>query len=223
LSVTEGICTIEEYAREEKGTRYGVHPDLVAEVNRFVARDGWAFREMYYTVGSQHFGQILDTVRNWLLEFVVTLKREWKPSNPLPERELTKLLVNVNIYNAAEGGAVSLFDHRDQQVRYQYNAAGNINISSVASIEELVTALGKLRAEIDAAKAAGALPEDAALESQYALLQAEKELESGQADTGSVKGFLEKVHAILESAKVSADLVAAVVSAIEAVERLFGG
>ena len=64
---------------------------------------------------------------------------------------------------------MATFDQRGQQVTYQYNAAGNINIGAVESAAEFERELGKLRDEVDKAGASGALKKDVALDAKYQL------------------------------------------------------
>lgn len=46
---------------------------------------------------------------------------------------------------------MAVFDQRGQQVNYQYNAAGDINLDFVQNQTQLVEELGKLKAELSKA------------------------------------------------------------------------
>ncbi len=46
---------------------------------------------------------------------------------------------------------MAIFDQQGQQVNYQYNAAGNINLGSVQNQAQLANQLEKLKAELSAA------------------------------------------------------------------------
>lgn len=97
-------------------------------VNHHVGDGEYGYAELEYAVGTHDFEQILDTVRNRLLDFVLKLGENWHMEDNPPSRGELRNLVSVIIYNMPQGGNVSIFDQRGQQVSYQYNAAGDINI-----------------------------------------------------------------------------------------------
>jgi len=88
-------------------------------------------------------------------------------------------------------GSVATFDQRGQQVTYQYNAAGNINIGAVESAAEFERELGKLRDEVDKAGASGALKKDVALDAKYQLDKAAQQTVKPSPD--SLPGETERV------------------------------
>jgi hypothetical protein len=57
---------------------------------------------------------------------------------------------------------MAIFDQRGQQVTYQYNAAGDINVGAVQNRMDLVGELGKLQRELTQARQAGVLDEGVA-------------------------------------------------------------
>ena len=59
---------------------------------------------------------------------------------------------------------MATFDQRNQQVTYQYNAAGNINFETVQNRTELAVELEKLRSELSLAVQRGVLEEAAAVD-----------------------------------------------------------
>jgi hypothetical protein len=46
---------------------------------------------------------------------------------------------------------MAIFDQRGQQVNYQYNAAGDINLGSVQNQAQLIEELSKLKSELSEA------------------------------------------------------------------------
>jgi len=65
---------------------------------------------------------------------------------------------------------MATFDQRNQQVTYQYNAAGDIDIGDVRNNQELLGALRKLQRELGDALEQGALSMDAATDAEYHML-----------------------------------------------------
>ena len=218
--VLQGIRTVESLAADLGERKFMISPDVTALVNHHVKEGGYGYTSLHYSVSPHHFEQILDTVRNRLLDFVLELDKHWNVEEDPPPTEEVRQLVQVFIFNHPEGGPVTIFDQRGQNVQYQFNAAGNINIGAARSIEELSEQLGKLRDEIDVARAANVIPEDTAIEASYHVLQADKEIESADPDKPSILDHMGKAKALLEDLAAAAGLVAAITEAVEVVGRL---
>ena len=71
-----GIRTIEQLAANED-KHFILGADIVGFVNRYVAEDGYGYMEIEYAVGQHEFEQVLDTVRNRLLDFVLKVDENW--------------------------------------------------------------------------------------------------------------------------------------------------
>src|SRR5262245_11123489 len=69
-------------------------------------------------------------------------------------------------------GRGSIFDQRQQQVQYQWNAAGDINVGLAENREQLASQIGKLGLEVRKAAEAGILDEEQATEAEYNLRRA---------------------------------------------------
>jgi len=115
---------------------------------------------------------------------------------------------------------MTVFDQRGQRVQYQFNAAGDINISAVQSKDELTRELEKLKVEVERAKDSNAIDADLAVEAEYHLLQATKEARKEKPQTSfflehinSAKGLLDNVAAVAGIA-TSLAKVAEIASAI---------
>jgi hypothetical protein len=218
--VYDGIRTVEELATQQQ--HFIVSADITAFVNHYVGEQGYGYAELQYAVLSHEFEQILDTVKNRLLGFVLKLDQNWQLDDNPPSRDELRNLVSVVIYNSPQGGNVSVFDQRGQQVHYQYNAAGDINISAVQDKNELVGELEKLKGELERAKESKAIEHDTAVEAQYHLLQATKEGRKAKPDKGSFLEHIGKAKGLLDDVAAAAGLVTALLQAAEVASRVFG-
>lgn len=219
--VLQGIRTVEEYSKLPEDRRFHLAADVTAYVNQQLDNGGGdGFTELYYSVGPHNFQQILDTVRNRLLDFVLKLGKKWNPESEPPGQNEIGQLVSVSIYNHPQGGTMTVFDQRGQHVEYQYNAAGNINIEQIQSLDALEKEIGKLRDEIDRAKQLGAVPEQAAVEAQYHLLTAAKEAASKQPNKSTLLENIGKAKEVLKDISSVAGLVATLIKLAEIASNL---
>jgi hypothetical protein len=218
--VYDGIRTVEELATEEQ--HFIVSADITAFVNHYVGEQGYGYAELQYAVRSHEFEQILDTVKNRLLGFVLKVDQNWQLDDNPPSRDELRNLVSVVIYNSPQGGNVSVFDQRGQQVQYQYNAARDINIGAVQDKKELVDQLEKLAREIRRAREADAIDHETAVQAEYHLLQATKEARKGKPDSGSFLDHIGKAKGVLEGVAAAAGLVTGLLEAAEVASRVFG-
>ena len=129
----EGIRTIEAHAKN-KELKFVLPLAVTTMVNKYVGEQGFSYIQLEYAVNHETFEQILDTIKNRLLEFVLKLDEKWNLELDKPTDDQLSDLFSVVIYNIQQGGNMSVFDQRGQKVNYQYNAAGNININSIQGI-----------------------------------------------------------------------------------------
>ena len=190
-------------------------------VNTFVQEDGYGYAQIRYAVHSQHFQQILDTVKNRLLEFVLTLDENWNLESNKPSKDQLNDLLSVVLYNIQQGGSMSIFDQRGQNVNYQYNAAGDINISSVQSINDFTKQLENLQAELKKARDSKVIDQEKSVEAEYHLLQATKELKKEEPDPKTIIDHLNEAKAFIEGVTSAAGLVTALAQAAELVGKFF--
>jgi hypothetical protein len=116
---------------------------------------------------------------------------------------------------------MSVFDQRGQRVVYQYNAAGDINLDGVGNRAEFTEQLQKLQQEINRAREASALSEDAAAEGEYHLKKAAIEAKKPDADKGSLLKYLGAAKGVFEAAAAAGGLVTAISKALEVAQKLF--
>lgn len=220
--VFDGIRTVEELSKGNE-KHFILPPDLTAYVNTFV-RDAqrFGYAEIEYVVSSQDFIQIIDTVKNRLLDFILELSGSWDPKDPPPSRDDLKNIVNVHIYNSNMQGEqiMPTFDQRGQNVKYQYNAAGNIKFENVDNKDALIEILGNLRTEIILAKDAKVINQDVALEVEYNILQAEKEAIKPKPDKKKFNDYIGKAKDLLGDIAAAVNLIAALMKVAEIANNL---
>lgn len=218
--IFDGIRTVEDLASKQE--RHFILPaDVVKLINYYLDRSGgYYFVEVEHTIGPHDFQQVLDTVKNRLLDFILDLTETWNPKLP-PDQEAVSSLVGIHIYNHAQGGNMtSVFDQRGQNVNYQFNAAGDINISEIRDKQSLVNEIAKLRLEIEKVKAANLVSPDTALEAEYHLLQAGKQAEQEKPNKGSILDHIGKAKNLFVDLTAAAGLVKALIEVGQLVEKL---
>lgn len=218
--VYSGIRTVENLVTDLGEKRIMFPPEMVALVNTQVGEHGYGYSTLHYNLDFTAFDQILDIVRNRLLDFILQLDKQWiDEKDPPPKAEISEL-VKVTIYNRPEGGSVTVFDQRGQHVQYQFNAAGDIDLGAVKTIEQFSHQLDSLRTEIQAAKDADVIPEEAALEAEYHVLQAGKEASADDPDKSTILDHIGRAKEILGDLAAAAGLVKAIAEAAEVVGRI---
>jgi len=120
-----------------------------------------------------------------------------------------------------EGGAMSVFDQKNQKVETQYNAAGNINFESVTNRIELVAELGKLKSEIIKAVEIKAINSETATDVEYKLTKAVLQSQKPQPDKKLILENINGAITILGGISSAVNLVAAFIKAAELVEKFF--
>jgi len=220
FNVDHGIRTVEQLANDQEGRKFILSPDVTALVNHYVSEGGYGYTSLHYSLSPHHFEQILDTVRNRLLDLILSLDKRWTIEDTPPPKEEVGRLVSVVIYNNPEGASVSMFDQRGQQVQYQFNAAGDINVESVTNVDQLSDQLSKLRSEIEVARQARAIPDDAAIEAEFHVLQATRKARADEPDKASMLDHIGKAKALLGDLAAAAGLVGALAKAAEQIGRL---
>jgi hypothetical protein len=206
--VSEGIKTVEQYANRKDDGYFMFDADTTAFVNRDVTHQGYRYLDLHCSQSSHDFAQILDTVRTRLLNFLLKLSERWDPKKDAPAQNEIRSIFNLSIYNQ-QGDIMPVFDQRGQSVQYQYNAAGDINIGGVQSVEQLAGEINKLRGEIEKAKSSGIIREEAALEAQYALLEASREAAARKPDRSKFLDQIGKAKDVLKDVAALGGLVEA--------------
>jgi len=115
---------------------------------------------------------------------------------------------------------MTIFDQRNQKVKYQFNAAGNINFGTVQNTASLLIELRKLRSEFDNAIATGIFKKKIALEVNYKLDKVLVAAEEPKPDKKTFEEHLNEVIALIEGVVAATGLVAALTQAADMVRKL---
>ena len=115
----------------------------------------------------------------------------------------------------------TIFDQRGQHVTYQYNAYGNINFGTVENTAGLVEELKKLQTELKEATEKKAVAGEPAVEARYHLDKAVLEAEKPAPDKKKLGDYLTTAKTAIEGIAAAGGLIAALVKAIELVDKLF--
>lgn len=220
--VSQGVRSIEELANHPKQEIHFAWPnELVQLLNKQEMFDMYCV-EAFFVLNPHQFAQILDTVRSRLLDFVLEIgDLNWDIGQTPPPNDQIQHLVEVKIFNNPQGGNMSVFDQRGQNVNYQYNAAGDINIEAVQNEADLIEELGKLKLEIEKAKMGGAIDEDVAIDAEYQVQKAIQAAKKSKPDKTSFMNHIGKAKGLLEDATAAAGLVTALLRAADIAKDLF--
>lgn len=108
----------------------------------------------------------------------------------------------------------SLFDQRGQDVRYQYNSAGNINLGTVQNTADLASQLDFLKQEIVKAREVQAISELTESKARTSILEAIEEVKKPVPNKRSLLGYLSQAVDCLKG-------IAAIGSIVEAVNKAY--
>jgi hypothetical protein len=125
-----------------------------------------------------------------------------------------------------QGEKMSVFNQQGQTVNTQYNAAGDINFSSVQNSTEFVAELIKLRNEFSKVAQEEAIDAEIVTDTEYQLTKAIQQAEKAQPDKGIISNHLEKAKQLVDSLDTSIKIVKTVgpyiAMAIEHLDKIFG-
>ncbi len=113
----------------------------------------------------------------------------------------------------------SIIDQRGQQVRYQYNAAGNISFGTVQNSDDLISQLDLLKQELVKAREKQAITELTESKARTPLLQAIEEAKRPQPDKISLLSYLAQAKDCLKDIAEVNGIVEAFVKAYAWVQK----
>lgn len=116
---------------------------------------------------------------------------------------------------------MSVFDQRDQKVKYQYNAAGNINFGAVQNRANLVSELEKLKAEIELAGNSQVIDAEVVTDTQYQIQKAVGQARKPEPNKSVILDHLGKAKEFMKGLAEAGGIVAGIVKATELVQKLF--
>ncbi len=115
---------------------------------------------------------------------------------------------------------MSVFDQRNQQVTYQYNAAGDINLNTVQNRAELLGELDKLKAEVARAAAARVIDAEVATDTEYHLTKATQQAQNTDPDKSTILSHLNTAKQLLSNVAAVGGLVTALAKVAELAQHL---
>lgn len=226
VHLAEGIQMIEELASRKDSISFNWTAEEIALWSLYnqeqLGRGGYQCRQVTRPVESSVFAQILLTVRSRLQDFILELSNlPWKVKDRAMSDQVERL-VAVTIYNNLQGGSVTTFDQRNQQVRNQNNAAGDIYIENNTSIDkiqdtaEFIQELQKLKSQLFRAGEAQVIDAELVTDVDYELASAIQEARKPDLNKESVLKPMEKAKNLLSKASGATEFVTAIINLIAA-------
>jgi hypothetical protein len=183
---------------------------------------------------------IIENTRNRLLTFILELGERYPEAakegfdtagRKLPDNQIRQVFNYIIMGDAhsivgsansvSQGGNMAIFDQRNQNVNYQYNAAGDINFDGVQNRVELIGELEKLKAELSRASSSGAIDGEIVTDAEYQITKAIQQSQKSQPDKTTILEHLRRAKSFVESVTVATGMVTALVKAGELVQHLF--
>jgi hypothetical protein len=187
-----------------------------------------------------HITKIIENTRNRLLTFILELSELFPEAakegfdarvKTLPDEQVGQVFNYYimggthNIVGSArtisQGGNMAIFDQRNQNVNYQYNAAGDINFDRVQNRVELVGELEKLKAELSRASASGAIDGEIVTDAEYQITKVIQQSQKAEPNKKTMLEHINKAKTLIEGVAVATGIIGALVKAGELVQRLF--
>jgi ABC-type branched-subunit amino acid transport system substrate-binding protein len=116
---------------------------------------------------------------------------------------------------------MAIFDQRGQQVNYQYNAAGDINLGSVQNQAQLIEELSKLKSELSKAAEAQVIDAEIFTDADYQMTKAIQQAKKSEPDTKGIMDHLNNTKSLLEGVTAASGIVAALNNVVQLVVGLF--
>lgn len=204
----------------------------IKELNGFYLLDA---KTVVSKAGLEH---ILDSVRNRLLDFILQLrdqypeqaKSDFRDASSIPDDQIAKIF-NITIIGSRstiaptilvnQGDNMPVFDQRNQNVAYQYNAAGDINFQSVADPRGLVSELEKLRREIANAANAKVITEESQTDAECHVTKAIQQAGKPAPIKSVILQHLDQAKAAIATAAQAAGIVTALTQAADLAQKFF--
>jgi hypothetical protein len=221
--IREGVRALEEFAQQSE-----LHSvwsgDWIAYYNLYNQEtlDTYHMVEAFRPILGSRFAQILQTVRSSLQDFILEISDlPWNMSQELPPAAQIERIFQLTINNVNEGGSMSSFDQRGQNVQNQYNAAGDINIGIIQNQTDFVNELQKIKSEVAKAGEAKSLNEDTVIDAEYEITKAIQETKKPEPKKVTILEHIGKAKTLVEGTVATAGLATALMKLIEAAEKLF--
>jgi YD repeat-containing protein len=220
VKFNHGVRSIEEISATMKEVSFDWPAEWLGILNQ-TTTNSFQYLQARRPVSSALFTQMLDVIRSKLQDFVLEISGlHWRVGQPAPPSEQISHIFNITIANSAQGGSMSTFDQRGQQVQYQYNAAGNINFAHVQDQRELVVELEKLQTEVEKASQAGVIDQSVAVDVEYQLKKALQEVKKPAPDKKGVLQRVQDATTLIGGVAAASGLIKGFAEAAEAIQKI---
>lgn len=244
VEMREGVKELESMleksnaSSDTQGYRYLLPVELIPSLHSTVY-ENMGCLGAWRTISCNQIAQILDTIRNRLLSFILELSErypeyvnsDFENNNTIPTDQIRQVFNfyimgnNPKIVGSSsktlQGGAVSIFDQRNQKVEYQYNAARDINLDAVKSREEFSSELEKLKLELRIASEAQVVGTKIVNDIENKIIDTIEQSKKPQPDKKKMVDNINGAIAILKGITAAAGLVSAFVKAVELINKFF--
>ncbi|MGF1675665.1 MAG: hypothetical protein ACFCUV_18560 [Rivularia sp. (in: cyanobacteria)] len=116
---------------------------------------------------------------------------------------------------------MAIFDQRGQQVNYQYNAAGDINLASVQNQVQLIDELEKLKSELSKAFEAQVIDAEVFTDADYQMNKAILQAKKPEPDKKSIMDYLNNTISILKDISATSGIVVGLNQAVQLFKSFF--
>ncbi len=212
---TDGVADRHLVDIREVGKEIGISPDTALDTFEYLKGEGLT---KWMALGG------IGTITHWGIKEV---------EDALDQKETAHFPANIVILSNSPGANVvagsghqfspesSIFDQRGQNVKYQYNAAGNINFGAVQNAADFITQLELLKQEISKAHKEQLINELTESKTKTQLLEAIEEANKPNPDKNSLLGYLGHAKDCLRGIAEIKGIVEAVTMACEWVRNSF--
>ena len=210
---TGGVADRHVVDIRELGKQIGIGPDTALDTFEYLKGEGLT---KWMALGG------LGTITHWGVKEVEDALDQ-KPTAHFPANIV--ILTNSPGANVVSGTGhqfspgSSFFDQRGQTVKYQYNAAGNINFGAIHNISELISQLDLLKQEVAKACNAQLINELTESKTKTQLLEAIEEAKNASPDKTSLLSYLAQAKNCLKGITEITGIVEAVTKAYEWVNK----
>lgn len=209
--MTNGVAERHLIDIREVGRKLGMDANVALEAFEYLKGEGLT---KWMALGG------LGTITHWGIREVEDAK-DHKPTAHFPS--------DIFILTNSPGATVvsglghqlsTVFDQRNQQVNYQYNAAGDINLGMVQNKSELIDQLDLIKHEISKALTGQVISELIESKAKTQILEAIEEAKKPEPDKKSLLAYLGQAKDHLKDITAIAGIVDAITEAYKWVENI---
>jgi hypothetical protein len=223
LEIREGVHALDEMGKKDQ-LQSPWTGDWIAYYNSHNedSLDTYHLVEAHRPILGSRIAQIVQVTRSRLQDFILEISDlPWNIGQGSPPASQIDRLLQVTIYNSVQGGSMSTFDQRGQQVQYQYNAAGNINFGAIQDRTGLVQEMEKLKDELLKAAGTQIIDAEVVTDSEYQLTKAIQQAKKPEPDKAKILEHLNGAKTLIESVAAASGLVTGFLHAAELVQKFF--